>query len=170
MTPPRRPADRPAADRSTPASTVEFLRALWALDHALHRVSKRMASSLGVTGPQRLVLRTLDRRPDSTAGSLAKALHLHPSTMTGLLARLERQRLIQRTTDPADRRATRLTLTESGRRLAGVRAGTVEAAVARALATASPAQLSAALDLLAGVSAALGAICDPRQPTRSSRS
>ena len=45
--------------------TVEFLRLVWAVDHALQTTSKRMARSLGVTGPQRLVVRIVGRVPTS---------------------------------------------------------------------------------------------------------
>jgi hypothetical protein len=33
--------------------TLEFMRLLWAIDHGLQRRSKQLASTLGVTGPQR---------------------------------------------------------------------------------------------------------------------
>ena len=36
--------------------TMRFMQSLWALAHALEVRSKRMARTLGVTGPQRLVV------------------------------------------------------------------------------------------------------------------
>ena len=66
------------------------MRLLWAVDHGLQRRSKRMAATLGVTGPQRLVIRIVGRFPGISAGRLASILHLHPSTLTGILRRLER--------------------------------------------------------------------------------
>ena len=62
--------------------TLEFLQALWALDHGLQTVSKRMKGELGLTGLQRLVLRILGRNPRLSAGELSRTLHLHPSTLT----------------------------------------------------------------------------------------
>ena len=71
---------------------LEFMRLLWAIDHGLQTRSKRMAAALGVTGPQRLVIRIVGRFPGVSAGQLARILHLDPSTLTGILRRLERTR------------------------------------------------------------------------------
>lgn len=45
---------------------------------------------------------------------LGRRAGLEPSTMTGLLDRMERDGLVKRTPDPADRRAQRITLTPAG--------------------------------------------------------
>jgi DNA-binding MarR family transcriptional regulator len=112
---------------------LQFMRLLWAVDHALQRTSKRMARSLGVTGPQRLVIRVIGRSPGISAGLLAKILHVHPSTLTGILERLERQALVRPRYDRADGRRILLSLTPKGRNFDVATSGTVEAAVARAL-------------------------------------
>ena len=46
---------------------------------------------------------------------LARCARLEPSTMTGLLDRMERDGLISREPDPNDRRAYRIFLTDAGR-------------------------------------------------------
>ena len=48
---------------------------------------------------------------------LGKKAGLEPSTMTGLLDRMERDGLVSRTMDPRDRRVIRINLTETGRQL-----------------------------------------------------
>ena len=63
------------------------MRLLWAVDHGLQTRSKRMAVGLGITGPQRLVLRIVGRFPGISAGQLSRILHLDPSTLTGILRR-----------------------------------------------------------------------------------
>src|ERR1043166_1406830 len=45
----------PSADMY--GAALDFMRAVWALDHALRSRSKRMKREIGLTGPQRLVLR-----------------------------------------------------------------------------------------------------------------
>jgi len=45
---------------------------------------------------------------------LGRRAGLEPSTMTGLLDRMERDGLVERRTDPADRRVLKIFLTESG--------------------------------------------------------
>jgi len=131
------------------------MRLIWALDHGLQSRSKRMQADLGLTGPQRVALRVLGRRPRISAGALADILRLHPSTLTGILHRLERQGLVRRTTDPADRRRTRLELTARGRELDVSTPGTVEAVVARVLSGFPESRLRPAADVLAAVAAAL---------------
>src|SRR4051812_19006973 len=111
-----------------------FMQLLWAVVHGLERSSKGMAADLGVTGPQRLVLRVVGLFPGLSAGELAAVLHVHPSTLTGVLQRLVAQRMLVRVADPGDRRRAVLRLAAKGTRVNGRRRGTVEAAVAAALA------------------------------------
>jgi DNA-binding MarR family transcriptional regulator len=118
--------------------TLRFMRRLWELVHALAVRSKRMGRTLGVTGPQRLVIRVLGQSPGATASEISDILGLHPSTLTGVLARLENQALLQRRVDAADRRRARFRLTPAGRRIDRERKGTVEAAVRRAIGRADP--------------------------------
>ena len=113
--------------------TLQFMQRLWELAHALDVRSKRMAKTLGVTGPQRLVIRVLGQSSGSTASDIAATLNMHPSTLSGVLARLQEQGLIVREVDVNDRRRSRFTLTQRGLRIDRERRGTVEAAVRRAL-------------------------------------
>lgn len=129
--------------------TLQFMQRLWELVHALAVRSKRMGRTLGVTGPQRLVIRVVGQSPDATAREISDMLGLHPSTLTGVLARLENQRMIQRRVDRADRRRVRFRLTPGGRRIDRERKGTVEAAVRRALGRADPAMIAQTEALLA---------------------
>lgn len=112
---------------------LQFMRLLWQLEHALQKTSKRMAGTLGVTGLQRLVLRILGLFPGIAAGEIATILHVHPSTLTGVLSRLMEQGLIARSTFAGDRRRAVLALTARGRRVNDIKKGTVEAGVQKAL-------------------------------------
>ena len=114
---------------------IDFLRLIWAVDHALQRRSKSMAATLGITGPQRLVIRIIGRFPSTHATQLADILHLHPSSLTAVLKRLERRRLVRRWPDERDRRRWLLGLTRRGQALNQEAPGTIEAAVQRVLRT-----------------------------------
>jgi DNA-binding MarR family transcriptional regulator len=114
---------------------IDFLRLIWAVDHALQRRSKSMAATLGITGPQRLVIRIIGRFPSIHARQLAAILHLHPSSLTAILKRLERRDLVRRWPDERDRRRWLLGLTRQGRALNRETPGTIEAAVQRLLKT-----------------------------------
>ena len=131
--------------------TLEFLRSLWRIEHSLQRVSKRMEATVGVTGPQRLVIRVLTAHPNLTAGELSAVVRLHASTLTGVLQRLERKGLIARDRDPADNRRVRLRLLPTARRLAVNTKGTVEGAVAEALSHQSPAHIKVAHQVLSAI-------------------
>ncbi len=145
------------AERLTLGEVLDFMRLLWALDHGLHTVSKRMGEELGVTGLQRLVIRILGRFPGIAPGRLAEILHVHPSTLTGVLKRLEARGVLQRRIDPADARRSLLSLTSKGKLLDKQRQGTVEEAVRRALERQSRAQIIAAERLLMSLTEELSA-------------
>lgn len=112
---------------------LEFMRLVWGLNSALESASRAMERDLGVTGPQRLVIRVIGLRPGLAPKELATVLRLHPSTLTGLLKRLEAKGLVTRSADPEDGRRARLALTADGQRVNRLRAGTVENAVRKAL-------------------------------------
>ena len=126
------PATNHSASTTLP-DVLQFMQLLWAVSHGLERRSKRMTSDLGVTGPQRLVLRVVGLSPGLSAGDLATTLHVDPSTLTGVLQRLVQQKLLDRIDDPCDRRRAVLRLTRQGTRTNATRAGTVESAIAEAL-------------------------------------
>jgi MarR family transcriptional regulator, organic hydroperoxide resistance regulator len=134
---------------------LEFMQALWAVDHELQSSSKRQEAHTGVTGPQRLVIRMVGRFPGIPAGKVSEILHLHPSTLTGVLKRLESRGLLERHPDPADGRRALLTLTAHGRAIDAARGGTVEAGVRRALAKLGPRTVAAAREALERLAAEL---------------
>jgi MarR family transcriptional regulator, organic hydroperoxide resistance regulator len=134
---------------------LQFMQLLLAIVHALQTRSKAMSSSLGVTGPQRLALRVVGLVPGVSPGRLASILHLHPSTLTGVLQRLVAQGLLRRSVDASDGRKSVLALTTKGARVNASRQGTVEGAVAAALARVRAADRRAAQKLLLRVATCL---------------
>jgi DNA-binding MarR family transcriptional regulator len=92
-----------------------------------------MKKRLGVTGPERMVVRLVGRYPEISAGDLARILHVHPSTLTQLMKRLVRRGLLVRRTDTDDGRRALFHLTRRGQTLDVVMAGTVEAAASTLL-------------------------------------
>jgi len=105
---------------------------LWAIEHRLNSTSKYMHQRIGLTGPQRLALRVVERFPGVSAGELANILQLHPSTLTGIIGRLTRRRFIQSVRDQTDRRRLRLQV-RNRTPIASTRHRTIEDAVRRAL-------------------------------------
>lgn len=136
-------------------TALDFMRLLWAMDHDLQRRSRRMEVEIGVTGLQRIVIRLIGRFPDVTAGRLAELVHVHPSTLTGVLKRLVERGFVARARDAGDARVAHFSLTAEGDRIDGSQVGTVEAAVRRALARIPPDKVDAAKDVLATVASEL---------------
>jgi DNA-binding MarR family transcriptional regulator len=146
--------------------TLEFLRRLWRLNHALERRSSRMHTEIGITAQQRMVLRCLGCLGEVHAGELADVLHLDPGTLSATLRRLEERKLVRRARDDADSRRVRIALTADGRRLDVPTPGTVEAAVAQLLADTEPDDLARTARVLERFAAALEAV-DQRAPERA---
>jgi len=169
--PPTEPPEKASGPQL--GEVLEFMRLLWAVDHGLQSTSKRMESTLGITGPQRLVLRLVGRFPGITAGNLAQILHVHPSTLTGVLKRLEKRGLLERKSDPLDGRKALFALTEAGRTLDVPSTGTVEAAVQRAISKMSRARILHTQDVLTALAEELGGIptaADPPDDSAGRRS
>src|SRR5205085_7153595 len=151
------PLEEVEDDKGPPLGAVlDFMRLLWAVDHALQSASKRMEAAYGITGPQRLVVRIVGRFPGIAAGRVAEILHVHPSTLTGILKRLEARGVLQRRSDPRDARRALFGLTAKGRKLDTVRTGAIELAVRRVI-TVDPQKVAAAQEILAALSAELDA-------------
>jgi DNA-binding MarR family transcriptional regulator len=138
------------SERTEPAGeTLQFMQRMWELVHALDVRSKRMIEAVGVTGPQRLVIRIIGQKPNQTASQIATTLGKHPSTLTGVLARLLERGMITREADVVDRRRARFGLTAAGRKIDKLQKGTVEAAVRRALGRTSEANVEGMREVLA---------------------
>jgi DNA-binding MarR family transcriptional regulator len=134
---------------------LELLERVWRVNHAMQRVSNRMSRELGLTGPQRLIIRCVGRYPGLTASQLAALLHLDRGTVSASLNRLEVKGLLERGADPFDGRRVSLGLTAAGRDLDRPTVHTIEAAVQHLLRTTSEADLDATGRVLAALAEAL---------------
>jgi|SRR5882672_6361466 len=126
----------------------------------LHRIfqsvdlfSRKALRDFGVTGPQIWALRTIERAGVSTMGALAQGMHLHMSTVTGIIDRLEAGRLVTRVRSSEDARVMELRLTPRGRTILARSPEPPRSKAARGLQRLPPArlrQVRAALLLVAG--------------------
>jgi len=78
----------------------------------LARVTKESLAPYGLTTTQFFLLTALYEKDGITISALAQKVALDKATLTGLLDRLEREWLIERKSDPEDRRAIRIYLTQ----------------------------------------------------------
>lgn len=139
-----------------PDPPLALLRAVWDLDHRLQSQSKRMRARIGVTGPQRLVLRTLLSAPDTHPSAIARSLFFDRSTVTVILRSLERAKLVRRAPHATDKRVISLTLTAKGRRIAEQRTGTIESLFRRAVENLPLRDVQAAQRVLEAIAGELG--------------
>ena len=92
-----------------------------ALEAAVHRVLDHLAaelSDLGLRQAEINVLAQLEPGTPRSVGELAASTGQRPSTLTGVLDRLEKRRLVRRRVNPADRRSFTIALTAGGNRMA----------------------------------------------------
>ena len=148
------PLSKDAEDNLGPV--LEFMQLLWGLQHGLESRSKRMEAAAGVSAAQRMVLRILNKKPRATAGAVAKVLRVHPSTLTGVLRRLEERGLVKREVDEEDRRRALFTLTKAGVEADRDKSASVEGSVKKALRKLSEEQVNAASDVLRTLAEELG--------------
>ena len=76
--------------------------------------SRRLVQTCGLTGPQLIILKQLDRSEGIPAGQLARLINLSPGTVTNILDRLEKRGLVSRNRSLADKRRVMVSITESG--------------------------------------------------------
>jgi DNA-binding MarR family transcriptional regulator len=92
-----------------------------ALEAAVHRVLDHLAAELSDFGLRHAEVNVLAQlRPGAprAVGELAAVTGQRPSTLTGVLDRLERRKLVRRRVNPADRRSFTIELTAAGARAA----------------------------------------------------
>jgi len=103
------------APRITP--NREFAFTLNDVARLLRTYADHRASAFGITRAQWAVMARLDRQEGLKQSELAEMLDLQPITLTRLLDRLGHNGLIERRSDPRDRRVNRLFLTPAARPL-----------------------------------------------------
>ncbi|MBS2021912.1 MAG: MarR family transcriptional regulator [Deltaproteobacteria bacterium] len=135
----------PELEQPLPAlgGALDFLRIVWALEHALETTSRRMERTFGVTARQRMILRVVGRYPGIAAGHLARILHIDRGTLSAALKRLEARRLLTRTPDPRDGRRVLIALSPEGKKLDIPSPGSVEQAVESVIQALGPSQVLA---------------------------
>lgn len=83
----------------------------------MRRSFDERAREIGVTRPQWQVLSLLIRNEGINQGKLADILEVEPITLGRMIDRLQEADLVERRSDPADRRAWRLFITIKGNAL-----------------------------------------------------
>lgn len=110
-------------NQSLPASAGDkqidrdVLRSIRKIIQAVDIYSRRLASQHGLTGPQVVCLREIQREGPMNPGTLARAVSLTPPTVSGILDRLEVRGLLTRQRRNRDKRQVLVQLTPEGEEL-----------------------------------------------------
>ena len=97
---------------------LRILRALRRIIHSVDLYSKELASTNRVTAPQLICLLHVVNNGPVSASAIGREVHLSPSTVVGILDRLEEKGLVERQRSRQDRRIVRVTATPEGMELA----------------------------------------------------
>lgn len=100
--------------RENEAVIKDIVGAIRRLVRAVYLDSAKMSKQYGLTGPQSSILRTLAHSGPMSSANLSRVLYVTPSNITGIIDRLERKGLVERTRKQGDRRIALITLTEKG--------------------------------------------------------
>jgi DNA-binding MarR family transcriptional regulator len=94
---------------------LQILRSLRRIVRAIDLYSRELKTTCGLTVPQLVCLSAIVREKQITAVALSGQVNLSPSTLVGILDRLEKARSIQRVRSIEDRRQVIIKATEAGK-------------------------------------------------------
>ncbi len=95
----------------------EVMQSLRRIFKAIQDYSHEVSNKFGITGPQLWALKTISQSESLSLSELSKRMYLHPSTITGVVDRLEKKGFVVRIRDKKDRRVISVRLTSKGRQL-----------------------------------------------------
>lgn len=95
----------------------EIMQSLRRIFKAIQNYSHEVSNKFGTTGPQLWALKTVSQNGNLSLGELSKKMYLHPSTITGVVDRLEKKGYVLRDRGQEDRRVVNVQLTPKGKRL-----------------------------------------------------
>lgn len=83
----------------------------------LHEQSKQVEKNTGLTSPQLWAIKIINENKSLNLSELAHRIYLHPTTVVGIIDRLEKHDLVKRTRSQNDRRMISIELTAKGEAL-----------------------------------------------------
>lgn len=108
----------PARTMSGVRPDVRILQSLRRMSRAVDLHSRRLAQACNLTGPQLVCLLEVAAHGPIPVARLAREVYLSPSTVVGILDRLEAKGYVQRERSREDRRVVVISITEAGRAIA----------------------------------------------------
>ena len=100
-----------------PIADQDLGRLLVSVCRLHHTRADQSMDRLGLYRGQAFLLMTLSRQNGMTHSEIAEKLQISPAAVTKVIKRMEQARYLQRQTDPADERVSRVYLQDKGRAL-----------------------------------------------------
>lgn len=97
--------------------SIRILQSVRRIAQCVEHHSKRLTATHKITSPQLVALMAIAQLGPSTLKSIGRAIHLSPSTVVGIVDRLEEKELVRRERDTRDRRNVYVTVTAAGQAL-----------------------------------------------------
>lgn len=102
---------------TAPQYDLRILRALRRITRAIALHSRQLAAYSNITAPQLVCLRAVVESGPLTTTAISREIHVSPSTVVGILDRLEDKGWVVRERSREDRRIVMVSATETGRNL-----------------------------------------------------
>ncbi len=99
------------------AKVAEIIDNLRRVFQVVNEQSKKAEHETGLTGPQLWAIKTIAQEAPIMVSEIARRMYLHPTTVVGILDRLEKRGFVVRIRSTEDRRVVRVELTEKGHAL-----------------------------------------------------
>jgi len=96
---------------------TETMQSLRRIFKTIQDYSHEVSGEFGITGPQLWTLKTIHQNGSLSLGNLSQKMYLHPSTISGVIDRLEKKGYVLRDRDLEDRRVIKVVLTPKGKRV-----------------------------------------------------
>ncbi|MFT5535062.1 MAG: DNA-binding MarR family transcriptional regulator [Burkholderiaceae bacterium] len=100
------------------SDSLRVLQSVRRITQRVEQHSKHLNTTYDITSPQLIALLAIAQLGPSTLKSIGLAIHLSPSTVVGIIDRLEEKMLVIRSRDAHDRRNVFVALTPQGQVLA----------------------------------------------------
>lgn len=97
--------------------SIRILQSVRRIAQTVEQHSKRITATHNITSPQLVALMAIAQLGPSTLRAIGRAIHLSPSTVVGIVDRLEEKQLVRRERDTRDRRNVHVTVTAAGEAL-----------------------------------------------------
>lgn len=117
---------------------LRILQSLRKIIRSVDIHSRKLSMQHDITAPQLIALLAVAEHGPMTIASISKKVHLSPSTLVGIIDRLEAKKYVARERSAKDRRQVLISITEAGQKFTTQAPSPLQETLAEALSDLSP--------------------------------